>query len=98
MSFWSTRWLIELGSRHLHKTHCQRSRPKRWTTNWLKGYQPSRFRHFLPHCLAARLTDLETETLGETVAEKYAEVLYKLAYGLRKVDVEAVNETLADGG
>ena len=39
---------------------------------------------------------METETLGETVAEKYAEELYKLAYGLRKVDVEAVNETLAD--
>ena len=39
---------------------------------------------------------METETLGETVAQKYAEVLLKkLAYGLRKVDVETVNETVA---
>ena len=39
--------------------------------------RPSRFRHFLPHCLAERLTDLEIETLGETEAEKYPEVLLK---------------------
>ena len=40
---------------------------------------------------------METETLGEPVAQRYAEVLKKkLASGLRKVDVETVNETEAE--
>ena len=40
---------------------------------------------------------MEIETLGEPVAQTYAEVLKKkLAYGLRKVDVETVNETVTE--
>ena len=36
---------------------------------------------------AARLTDVERETLGETVAQRYAEALSgKLPHGLRRVD------------
>ena len=36
---------------------------------------------------AARLIDVERETLGETVAQRYAEALSgKLANGLRRVD------------
>ena len=31
-------------------THCQRSRPRRWTTNWLKGKEAPCLRHFSPHC------------------------------------------------
>ena len=31
-------------------THCQRSRPRRCTTNCLKGKQGSLLRHFSPHC------------------------------------------------
>ena len=31
-------------------THCHRSRPRRCTTNWLRGKQGSLLRHFSPHC------------------------------------------------
>ena len=47
--------------------------------------------------LANRLTEVEIETLGETVSQIYAEVLCKkLAYGLRKVGVKTANETLGE--
>ena len=36
---------------------------------------------------AARLTDVEIETLGETVAQRYAEALSgKLPHGLRRIN------------
>ena len=36
---------------------------------------------------SARLTDVEIETLGETVAQRYAESLRgKLAHGLRRIN------------
>ena len=38
---------------------------------------------------------MEIETLDETVSQRYAQVLFKkLAYELRKVDVEEVNSTV----
>ena len=84
-------------------THCHRSRPRRCTTNWLKGKQGSLLRHFSPHCkalidtLADRPADVEIETMDERVSQRYAQVLLKkLAYELRKVDVEGVNATVVE--
>ena len=46
--------------------------------------------------MAARLSDVKIDTLGETVAQRYAEALIsKLAHGIRRVDVNTVNETVA---
>ena len=46
--------------------------------------------------MAARLSDVKIDTLGETVAQRYAEALIsKFAHGLRRVDVKTVNETVA---
>ena len=42
----------------------------------------------LINTLAARLTDFEIETLGETVAKRYAEALSgKLAHDLRMINI-----------
>ena len=47
--------------------------------------------------LADRLTDVEIETLAETVAQRFFEVLMnQLAYELRTVNFESLNETRAD--
>jgi len=40
---------------------------------------------------------VKIETLGEPAAQRYAEALIKnFAYGLRKVDVKTVNETVEE--
>ena len=45
--------------------------------------------------MAARLSDVKIDTLGEKVAQRYAEALIsKLAHGIRRVDVNTVNETV----
>ena len=47
--------------------------------------------------LADRLTDVEIETLAETVPQRFFEVLMtQLAYELRTVNFESLNETRAD--
>ena len=47
--------------------------------------------------LADRPIDVEIETMSETVSQRYAQVLLKkLAYELRKVDVEGVNATVVE--
>ena len=47
--------------------------------------------------LADRPGDVEIETLDERVSQRYAQVLLKkLAYELRKVDVEGVNATVVE--
>ena len=42
--------LTEVCSIRQLATHCHRSRPRRCTTNWLKGKQGSLLSHFSPHC------------------------------------------------
>ena len=47
--------------------------------------------------LPDRPEDVEIETMDETVFQTYAEVLLKkLAYELRKVDVETLNDPVAE--
>ena len=44
--------------------------------------------------MAARLSDVKIDTLGETVAQRYAEALVsKLAHGIRRVDVNTETQT-----
>ena len=51
----------------------------------------------LIHTLADRLTDVIIETPAELAAQRYAGALMNnLAYGLRRVDVETVNEKVAE--
>ena len=46
--------------------------------------------------MANWLIDVEVETLVETIAHIYKVLVKKLAYGLRKVGVEIVNETMGE--
>ena len=63
--------------------------------------QRSRSRHLkakaLIDTLAARLTDVEIEALGEPAAQRYEGALINnVAYVQRRVEVETVNETVAE--
>ena len=63
--------------------------------------QRSRSRHLkakaLIDTLAARLTDVEIEALGEPAAQRYEGALINnLAYVQRRVEVETGNETVAE--